>query len=892
MNVFHKVTLAALKKNKTRTIATIIGIILSAAMICAVTTSFASLRGFLIDFTVYNEGDWHGSAVSTDKNTLEELQGSEKVENTTYSKYVGYSIAEGCTNPDKPYLFILGTSDNFDDMMHIHISEGRYPTSKNEILIPYHLSANGGVNYKLGETFTLSVGDRMIDGSILNQNNPYINNEQTGESESFVARETITYTVVGFYARPGFEEYYAPGYTALTLDNEGGDGVYDVYFKMKSAGDYYQFVEENKITGLTNVDLLMYSGVSQYPEFMVVFYGLAAVIIALILFGSVSLIYNAFSISVSERTKQFGLLSSIGATKKQLRKTVFFEAFVVSAIGIPLGVLAGIGGMGITFHFISDLFVKMGLPEELPLRLCVTWVSVIAACLIALITVFVSAWIPAIRATRVTIIDAIRQSKDIKIKQKDTKTSKLTYRLFGLPGVIATKHFKRNRKKYRTTVVSLFMSIVLFVSATSIVSYVKEVTELGYGTAGYDIIYYGDSDIKDEEASELFDKLNSAEGVSAGAYYRQHYSRLFANRKDITENYLSHFVDNFPDPELAAEGKVSFMATVVFVRDDLYRSLLKENGLDEAKYMNTDKPLALAFNHYKTYSEANKKFVNGNVLATENSSVSFECEKTPEGYYVYEVYTDDNGKMMCTLEKYRDPDDTYSVPYEEVYSMKKLDVGAFIKKAPYYVGESEEIRLIYPNSLASTVMGDYEEYLSVMFKFQSDDHTKSYDEMKQILKDNNVSTAELSDYAAAVEDTRNLMTIVNIFAYGFIILISLIAATNVFNTISTSISLRRREFAMLRSVGMTEKGINKMMNYECILYGAKALLLGLPTSCLISFILYKIVSKGMMISFKLPWLAMGIATLSVFLVVFATMIYAMHKIKKENPIDALKNENI
>ena len=136
------------------------------------------------------------------------------------------------------------------------------------------------------------------------------------------------------------------------------------------------------------------------------------------------------------------------------------------------------------------------------------------------------------------------------------------------------------------------------------------------------------------------------------------------------------------------------------------------------------------------------------------------------------------------------------------------------------------------------------------------------------------------------------MTIVNIFAYGFIILISLIAATNVFNTISTSISLRRREFAMLRSVGMTEKGINKMMNYECILYGAKALLLGLPTSCLISFILYKIVSKGMMISFKLPWLAMGIATLSVFLVVFATMIYAMHKIKKENPIDALKNENI
>ena len=166
-------------------------------------------------------------------------------------------------------------------------------------------------------------------------------------------------------------------------------------------------------------------------------------------------------------------------------------------------------------------------------------------------------------------------------------------------------------------------------------------------------------------------------------------------------------------------------------------------------------------------------------MASENSSVSFEVEKTPEGYYVYEVYTDDNGKMMCTLENYRDPDDTYSVPYEEVYSIKKLDVGAFIKEAPFYIGDSEELRLIYPNSLASTVMGDYEEYLSVIFKFQSDDHAKSYEEMKQILKDNNVSTVELSDYASAVEDTRNLMTIVNIFAYGFIILISLIAATTV-----------------------------------------------------------------------------------------------------------------
>lgn len=892
MNVFHKVTLAALKKNKTRTIATIIGIILSAAMICAVTTSFATLRGFLSDFTVYNQGDWHGSAESTDKATLDELQSSDKIEKTAYSKYVGYATAEGCTNSDKPYLYIIGTSDNFKDMMPIHMIEGRYPAASGEILIPAHLSTNGGVTYKLGDTLTLDVGDRMIDGAMLNQSNPYINDEATGEAETLEVRETATYTVVGFYARPGFEDYYAPGYTAITVASDADDGIYDVYFKMNSAGDYYNFIEDEEIAGNTNVDLLMYSGVIQYPEFMVVFYGLAAVIISLILFGAVSLIYNAFSISVSERTKQFGLLSSIGATKKQIRKAVFFEALVVSAIGVPLGILAGIGGMGVTFHFVSDLFVKMGMPEELPIRLCVTWVSIVAAIIIALVTVFVSAWVPSIRATRVTVIDAIRQSKDVKIRKKDTKTSKLTYRMFGLPGVIATKHFKRNRKKYRTTVFSLFMSIVLFVSATSIVSYVQDVTELGYGTAGYDIIYYGDSlpDGYDEE--KLFEEMNEAAGVIESAYYRRHISRLFANRTDITEDYLEDYVDDYSDPELAAEGKVSFVATVVFVQDDLYRKLLIENGLDETKYMNPEKPLALAYNHYQTYSETKEKFVSGNVIKTENASVSYECEKAPEGYYVYEVFIDENGKKMCGLQNERDVDETITLPYDEIYSMKEMKVGAFIKEAPFYLSDSDEFRIIYPNSLASTVVGDFEDNLSVIFKFTSDDHTKSFDEMKEILKNNNLSTGELSDYAAAVEDTRNLMTIVNIFAYGFIILISLIAATNVFNTISTSIALRRREFAMLKSVGMTEKDFNKMMNFECILYGAKSLLLGLPTSCVISFIIYKLISNAMDISFRLPWLAMGIATLSVFLVVFATMLYAMHKIKKENPIDALKNENL
>ncbi len=121
----------------------------------------------------------------------------------------------------------------------------------------------------------------------------------------------------------------------------------------------------------------MYSGVSRYDSFLRMLISLAVIVIGLIMFGSVSLIYNAFSISVSERTRQFGLLSSVGATKKQLKKMVLFEAFVVSIVGIPLGIAAGIGGIGVTLLLIGNKFISIMGDFDLPLRVCVSWQAVV-----------------------------------------------------------------------------------------------------------------------------------------------------------------------------------------------------------------------------------------------------------------------------------------------------------------------------------------------------------------------------------------------------------------------------------------------------------------------------------------------------------------------------------
>ena len=269
-------------------------------------------------------------------------------------------------------------------------------------------------------------------------------------------------------------------------------------------------MEKNGLGYETNSNVLMFSGVSSHDNFYRVLYSLAAIVTALIVFGSVSLIYNAFSISISERTRQFGLLSSVGATKKQLRSSVFFEAFAVSVVGIPLGILVGIAGIGVTLHLIGDKFMDLG-GFSIPMRLEITPAAILIAIAVAVITVFISALIPSKRATRISAIEAIRQTSDISVKPKKVRTSRITYKLFGLPGMLAQKYYKRSRKKYRATVVSLFMSVVLFVSASAFTGNLTETVRGGFSTKGYDLIYYSELSAQQENSvKELLSLIGGA----------------------------------------------------------------------------------------------------------------------------------------------------------------------------------------------------------------------------------------------------------------------------------------------------------------------------------------------------------------------------------------------
>ena len=164
--------------------------------------------------------------------------------------------------------------------------------------------------------------------------------------------------------------------------------------------------------------------------------------------------------------------------------------------------------------------------------------------------------------------------------------------------------------------------------------------------------------------------------------------------------------------------------------------------------------------------------------------------------------------------------------------------------------------------------------------------------MSDVLAEAGLSSTRLYDYAERAESERALVTVINVFSYGFITLISLIAVANVFNTISTNIGLRRREFAMLKSIGLTRRGFHKMMNFECLLYGIKGLIYGIPVAVGVTYLMYRSVVQGWETKFYLPWYSVAISVGSVFLVVFATMLYSMRKINRDNPIDALRNENL
>ena len=429
MNVIKNFTLKSLKNNKKWTIVTIIGIIISTAMITAVFTLTDSFLDMMQDFGIEENGNWHAAYYNTKLENEDIIKQSETVKDYMIKRSVGYTELEGSQNSDKPYLFIEEYDDKSMEEFPIHLKSGRLPQNNKEIVISEHIDTNAGIKCNVGDKLELTVGKRMLlDGQELKQNEYYHSQEENKENaEIFTPDLTVEYTVVGIMKRPEFEYRWAPGYTVISYFDKANyspeDNV-DIYMLSKKLdnklGERFSKlageigIEESNIA--YNTELLRYYGIMEDEEIRIIIFTFALVMVLIIMIASISLIYNAFAISVSERIKQLGMLASVGATKKQKRENVYFEGFVVGLIGIPLGIIAGLTGIGITINFVSGIINESLNSDYVRLQLAVSPTAILLTVLFAILTIFISVYIPAKRASKIMPIEAIRQSNEVNIK--------------------------------------------------------------------------------------------------------------------------------------------------------------------------------------------------------------------------------------------------------------------------------------------------------------------------------------------------------------------------------------------------------------------------------------------------------------------------------------------
>lgn len=860
MNIFNKVTLQSMKKSRTRTIVTIIGVVLSAAMITAVATFGTSLLNFLINGSIAKYGDWNVEFLDVDSSFVQQRIQDNDVETAASFTNIGYAALDGGKSPEKPYLFIAGFNEKAFDSLPIRLISGKLPANSEEILVPAHVAAKSGIRYTVGDTLSLDVGNRMDGNKRLGQHDPYQSGVKSGESkEVFVPETERPYTVVGIYERPGFEEHTAPGYTLITkTDTKDQTGSYSLFVTLKNPRKAQAFASNT--AGLKayvfNDYVLRFMGVSDNKLFNALLYTVGGILIFIIMVGSILLIYNSFNISLNERTRQFGILSSVGATAKQLRNSVLFEGLCIGAIGIPIGIIVGIGSIGLVIPIVAGKFSNI-LNSSVSLTLSVSVPVIVAAAAVSLVTILISAYIPARKASNTPVVESILQTNEIKTELKAVKTSKLAQRIYGLEGTLALKNFKRNKKRYRSIVLSLVLSVVLFVSGSAFRTTLKRLSERLIMDIDYDILFTA-KDMDDIEMFPLYDKLKNADGIYESSYQAVFSYSCAVRASDFSDRYRENTGYTAPDET------IHLPLDIQFIEDSKYLQFIKGLGLQTEEYTRQDG---------KVIAVAKKRIVK---KEGPNEVLDMFASKS----MTFSVYPETNDKSL--LEQGKNINitfvDTYPVDPPSSRSSQQNPY-VFMVVAPYSLKETFE---------------SPDEKADIGLAFLSKDHSQSVAKMEAIIKETGIkSEYTLYNVYEIVEQYRSLTFVIDVFTYVFVIMISLIAVANVFNTISTNIRLRRRELAMLRSVGMSDWDFNKMMNFECIFYGMRALLFGLPIAGIVSYSIYKglvTVERLDDFDYVFPWDSMAISVLSVLFIVFITMLYATSKLKKENIIDALRDD--
>ena len=693
----------------------------------------------------------------------------------------------------------------------------------------------------------------------------------SGVEDGFAPLRTQTYTVTGFYELPNWSLRTSYGLAAVTTgdpDASGSTRLFAVLANPESEGQIRDVMAEDTDVVL-HYGLLRYQGVFDDRQIWDSFGTMAVVLAVVIVLACVSLIYNAFGISVAQRKRQFGLLASVGASKRQIRASVFFEAGVMALAGIPLGIVVGLAGTAAVLSWLAPMIERV-LAYDVPFTMHVAPAVIVAVALLTLLTVVLSAWVPAVRAGRATAMEAIRASRDVRAadsrnearlqakhagRSADVSLSGskgilepkgLSFsRLFGVPGEIARLNRKRGRGKGSAASASLAIAVVLLMTAGSFSTYMRMTTDMiGSGAIDYDIGLYSGAGENLNHVANAYDELSSLGGVTGRGWFA---SSSFVFR--VPDSMASDSMGDVAFSEVAdrTDGGYLCMGAVTVVEDAAFDEYASQCGVDPAVFEEGQfKGIAVR----NSVERGGERYRVAQLLDAPGT-LGAAYGGAQEGFL---TFTYDSSELVAFVEQGSESDRPGSesagdgvsmIPFNEVSTLEtQLEVVALADSdAPIMGGTVPyELTVIVPmRAVAHTALLESPAFFSTpsfTACFNAEDHAQAAIDIAEAGKRIMGVEVGVSDYKATEDDGRIMMLIVDVFTMLFTGILTLIAIANVFNTLTNSLILRRREFAVMRSVGMGNAQFRKMIACECLGYGVRGLVPGLIISVGVSGLLF------------------------------------------------------
>ena len=858
MNIANKLTYRHLKENKGRTVVTTLGICVSVAMITAVFVAMASFLNLFGEIGKISSGNWDAYYYHLSQSQIEQVEKDSRISKVGL-KYGSENKSFQIKNPTSykrgTAEMIIGDKSYFEMVLTGNF-DGKVPANENEVAVEKDfLDKNGMKDAKVGDKIVLTQGQRQLDDG------SYVTGSNFNKDEKFVpSGDEKEYTITAIlHTNPATK--YSSVWRGISEDEIKSDDICAYITLAKQNSSAYSTIEaiqnDYKIDVYqANEDVLASYLSGRQGDFLATMLPIVLVVLILIVIASVMLIYNAFGMSLSERVRYLGMLASVGATKSQKRKSVYFEGAILGAIGIPVGILAGILGISITLKLVGHKIISTGMiagvnDSNMQMKTVVPAWAIIGIILVSIFTIFISAFIPARKASKITPIDAIRQRQEFKVKPKKLKAPKYIKKIFGYEGELAYKNLKRNGKKSRLITASIALSIVLFISCNYFCGMFIQ-------ASGYEknIPYQISTTITYGHKKELYDALDKMQGVNK--YYIDTTDMSISLGKSspfIKNNEIKDMANYTSDYSKLFGGEKDVSTVIHYVDDSEFNTLCENNGIDYNAFYGDSLKCVLLNN--LTHKQDTTKVFNNSIIGKhiiQNPDYASD-DRNPLDIEVGGLVKFDKNSLPCNL------------------------------VAPGVVG------IIMPHSQYINVVnkGVKANDISMNVCVETDEHKEVAENLTTLLNENDFGGGYVSDIVDTLETMNTVIFIIQVFVYGFITLISLITIANIINTISANIALRRKEFAMLKSVGTTPKGFSKMVSLESVFYALKAVIFGVPISVLISVVLNKMLGES-----SIPYHFDIKLYLSVIIVVFVliliTMIYSVRKLKSDNIIEALKED--